>query len=61
MNVVLPEKNKFDKKLILIYSAIILFCLLSMFIVFYIQFYARINLGEFVGIKDKNNLKVKSE
>ena len=53
MNVTLPEKNKLKKKQIIIYTSIIIVCIICLITAFYIQFYARVNFGELLGITEK--------
>lgn len=50
MNVVLPEKDKIKKKQLIIYISIILVCIISVIIAFYVQFYTRIDIGKVFGI-----------
>lgn len=49
MNVTLPE-NKINKKQIILYSVIAIICIISVIIAFYVQFYARIDIGKMMGI-----------
>ena len=49
MNVTLPE-NKINKKQIILYSVIAVICIISVIIAFYVQFYARIDIGKMMGI-----------
>lgn len=49
MNVTLPE-NKIGKKQIILYSVIAVICIISVIIAFYVQFYARIDIGKMMGI-----------
>lgn len=53
MNVTIPEKEKLKKKYIIIYTTIIVVCLTCLLIAFYIEFYARIDIGKLVGIEQK--------
>lgn len=53
MNVTLPEKLKLKKRQIAFYITIIIICIISILSAFYIEFYARIDLGEFIGIKSE--------
>lgn len=53
MNVTLPEKMKFNKKQLIIYISILFVCIISIIIAFYVQFYARIDLGRLVGINSE--------
>ncbi len=60
----IPEKeNKYtiSKKQIIIYSAIILFCIISIIVASYVQFYARIDFAEMIGIKKKEEYEIKTE
>lgn len=61
MNVVLPEKEKLKKKYIIIYGSIIVICIISLIIVFYMQFYARIDIAKLVGIDKEERFGQKSE
>ena len=45
MNVTLPE-NKINKKQIILYLVITIICIISIIIAFYVQFYARIDIGK---------------
>ena len=49
MKVVLPEKNPFNKKDIIIYASVAVVCVISIIIAFYVQFYARIDFGKMFG------------
>ena len=49
MNVTLPEKTAIKKKVLIIYISIVIFCLISIIVAFYVQFYARIDLGFLIG------------
>lgn len=57
MNVTLPEKMKFSKRQIIIYTLIIIFCIISIIIAFYVQFYARIDYLELLGIRSNEYQK----
>lgn len=61
MNVTLPEKTKLKKKELIIYISIIIFCIISIIIAFYVQFYARIDFGTLVGIDSKEYNKKSEE
>lgn len=50
MNVTIPEKVGLKKKSIIIYGIIIFVCIVALLVAFYVQFYARIDLGRLVGI-----------
>lgn len=61
MNVTMPEKLKLSKKQIIIYISIIAFCIISIIIAFYVQFYARIDYMELLGIKSNEYQKKTAE
>lgn len=61
MNVTLPEKNKLKRKQLIIYISIIAICIISIIIASYVQFYARINIGELLGITSKREFGKKTE
>lgn len=61
MNVTLPEKEGISKKNIIIYVSIILFCIISLIIASYVQFYARIDIAQIIGIKEKEEFGYKDE
>ena len=61
MNVTLPESSKINKKYIIIYGSIILFCVIALIVASYVQFYARIDIAETIGIKEKQEYGFKSE
>ena len=61
MNVVLPEKNRIKKKQLIIYISIIIICIISVIIAFYVQFYTRIDIAKFIGISQKDGLGSKTE
>ena len=50
MNVTLPEKEGIKKGQIILYTCIILVCIICVIVAFYVQFYARIDLGSFIGL-----------
>lgn len=49
MNVTLPEKETIKKKVLIVYISIVIFCLISIIVAFYVQFYARVDLGILIG------------
>lgn len=51
MKVTLPEKNKIRKKDLIIYISIVVICIISIIIAFYVQFYARIDVRRLIGIE----------
>ncbi len=61
MKVVLPEEKTFSKKQLAVYITIILVCILSVIIAFYVQFYARIDLKRLVGIKTETRFGTKTQ
>ena len=61
MNVVLPEKNRIKKRQLFIYISIIIICIISVIIAFYVQFYTRIDIAKFIGISQKDGLGSKAE
>lgn len=61
MKVVLPEEKTFNKKQLAIYITIIVICALSIIIAFYVQFYARIDIGRLLGFETENKLGNKTE
>ena len=61
MNVMLPERNKIKKKQLYIYISIIAICVICVIIAFYVQFYARIDIGRLIGINPEGEFGKKSE
>lgn len=61
MNITLPDKTKIRKKQLIIYITIIIFCILSLIITTYVQFYARIDFAEIIGIRKREKFGDKSE
>ena len=53
MNVTLPENKVFSKRQLIIYAVIIFICVISIIVAFYVQFYARIDLGKFIGLGEQ--------
>lgn len=60
MNVTLPE-NKISKKQIILYLVIAIICIISIITAFYVQFYARIDIGKMMGIESELIYGKKSE
>lgn len=60
MNVTLAE-NKISKKQIILYLVIAIICIISIIIAFYVQFYARIDIGKMMGIESELIYGKKSE
>ena len=50
MKLTLPEKNKIRRKDLIIYISIVVICIISIIIAFYVQFYARIDVGRLIGL-----------
>lgn len=61
MNVTLPNKNRIKKKQLALYISIIVVCIISIIIAFYVQFYARIDIGSLVGIVKETEFGKKTE
>lgn len=61
MKVILPEENVLSKKQLAIYIIIAIVCIISIIIAFYVQFYARIDLGRFIGIQNETEFGNKTE
>jgi len=61
MKVTLPEKNKVKKKDLILYISIMLVCIASIIIAFYVQFYARIDIGRLVGLGSEAEFGKKTE
>lgn len=61
MNLTLPKETEIGKKQIIIYISIILICIISIIIAFYVQFYARIDIASLVGLKEKKEFSKKTE
>lgn len=61
MKVVLPEEKVFNKKQLAIYITIIMICVISVIVAFYVQFYARIDIGRILGFESASELGKKSE
>lgn len=61
MNVTLPEKENLKRKYIIIYGIIIAFCIISLLIAFYVQFYARIDIAKLIGINQEEKFGKKDE
>lgn len=62
MNLELPENNnKLKKKQLIIYVVVAFICIISLIIAFYIQFYARIDIGRLIGISPEGEFGNKTE
>ena len=55
MNIAKTQSTKIDKKHLIIYIFIILFCIISIVIASYVQFYARVDIAQLIGIKEKQS------
>lgn len=61
MKVVVGEEKAFKKSEIVIYITILLVCIISIVIAFYVQFYARIDIGRMLGFEKETSLGNKTE
>lgn len=61
MKLVLPEKNQIKKRQWLIYIIIMVVCIISIIIAFYVQFYARIDVGRLIGFDSEGEFGKKNE
>lgn len=61
MNVTKPEKIGIGRKGAIIYSVIILVCIISLLVAFYVQFYIRIDLGKLIGINQEEKYGNKTD
>ena len=61
MNVTLPEKEGIKKGQIILYVSIILICIICVIVAFYVQFYARIDLGSSIGLGSESAYGNKTE
>lgn len=61
MKVVLPEKNKIKKRQLILYIVIMVVCVISVIIAFYVQFYARIDIGRLIGFDTQGEFGKKTE
>lgn len=61
MKVVLPEKKALNKRQIAVYITIVIVCFISIIVAFYVQFYARIDIGRILGFKTETKLGNKTE
>ena len=57
----MPENEKLKKKYIIIYGIIIAICIICLVVAFYVQFYARIDIGKLVGIDQEVKFGNKTE
>ena len=61
MNVTLPEKEKIKKSQLIIYISVILVCITCVIVAFYVQFYARIDLGSLFGMGSESQYGNKTD
>lgn len=61
MNVNLPNQFKISKKSLIIYTSIIIICIIAIIVAFYVQFYARIEISSLIGITTKEEFGGKTE
>ena len=61
MKVVLPEEKALSKKQMIIYIGIIVTCIFAVILAFYVQFYARIDIGRLFGFETEIKLGNKTE
>lgn len=61
MNLKLQDEKPIRKKQLIIYISIIIVCIICVIIAFYVQFYARIDLGRLVGIDGEEKFGQKTE
>ena len=61
MNLKLQDEKPIRKKQLIIYISIIIVCIICVIIAFYVQFYARIDLGRLVGIDGEEKFGKKTE
>ena len=61
MNVTLPKEKALKKREIIIYILIISFCIISIIIAFYVQFYTRTDLATLIGIGENKEYNEKTE
>lgn len=61
MKVTLPEKSKIRKRDLIIYVSIMIVCIISIIIAFYVQFYARIDIINLFGINTNQEFGSKTD
>lgn len=61
MKLNMPEQNSIEKRHLILYIAIAIICIISLLIAFYVQFYARIDIGKLVGISEEKDFGKKTE
>ena len=61
MKINLPEKDRWSKKQVAIYIIIAMICIGAIAIAFYVQFYARVDLGSLMGMEKEIKIGNKTE
>ena len=61
MNVTLPKEKALRKREIIIYISIVSFCIISIIVAFYVQFYTRTDLATLIGIGESKEYGEKTE
>lgn len=61
MKVTLPEKSKIRKRDLTIYISIMIVCIISIIIAFYVQFYARIDIVNLFGVNTNQEFGSKTD
>ena len=61
MKVVLPEKNPFKKKDIILYVLILLVCIISIMLAIYVQFFVESDMKKLFGKQEEGNLGEKTD
>ncbi len=61
MKVTLPEKSKIRKRDLIIYVSIMIVCIISIIIAFYVQFYARIDIINLFGVNTNQEFGSKTD
>ena len=51
MKINLPEKKKIKRRQLIIYISIMVVCVISIIIAFYVQFFARIDIRRLIGFE----------
>lgn len=61
MKLNLPEKTRIRKRHLALYISIMAICIICIIIAFYVQFYARIDIGRLIGISSNEEFGKKTE
>lgn len=61
MKINLPEKDRWSKKQVAIYIIIAMICIGAIVVAFYVQFYARVDLGSLMGMEKEIKIGNKTE